>query len=544
MLKQQQNNAALYLRLSRDDGGDVESNSIGNQRAILQKHARDSGFSIIGEYVDDGISGTTFERPSFKRMIEDIESRKISIVLCKDLSRLGRNNALVAYFTEIFFIENRVRFIALNDGIDTALGDNEIMPFKSVINEYYARDISKKIRSAYKAQAQKGNYTGCIPPYGYMKNPDNKYQLIPNPDTAPIIKRMFAMAASGMGTGQIASVFKKEGIINPGAYCRLVLKINRPHTYTDDAHWNTTTVTSIIRNKVYLGHTVSQKQTSTSFKNKSLINRPEDEHIVVLNTHEPIVNQDEFDIAQKVFKIKNRGNKFGFDNIFVGVLKCSDCGSGLAIQYPNESNGRPFFSYSCNRYRQHSKYCTTHYIRYDDVYRIVLESIQEKQRFVKAHAEELETYARKLAEQGADIQLKQMRSDLDRFNKRCGELDVLIKKLFEQVALGTLSQERFQMLSSAYEEEQKMLKEKIVELQDNVADIDGDILDAMRFFDLVRNHSDVTDLSAEILHKFIDSVVVYQAEGKRLDRTQKVVVNFRFIKDDWFLLPIGIANNK
>jgi len=535
MVRQQQSNAAIYLRLSRDDGGDVESNSIGNQRAILQRYAQESGFDIVGEYVDDGISGTTFERVSFKRMIEDIEMGKISIVLCKDLSRLGRNNALVAFYTEIFFIEKRVRFIALNDGIDTAFGDNEIMPFKSVINEYYARDISKKIRSAYKVQAQKGNFTGVVPPYGYMKNPENKYQLIPNPDTAPIIKRMFAMAASGMGTGTIATTLKKECIINPGAYCRLVLKINRPHTYTDNTHWNTTTVTSIIRNKVYLGHTVSQKQTSISFKNKSLINRPEEEHVVVLNTHEPLVDQDEFDIAQKVFKIRNRGNKFGFDNIFVGVLKCSDCGSGLAIQYPSESNGRPFFSYSCNRYRQHSKYCTTHYIRYDDVYQIVLDGIQEKQRFVQAHSEELAQYAQQLADRGADIELKQMRSELEKASKRCAELDILIQKLFEQVALGAIPQGRFDKLSATYEDEQNTLKSKIADLQEKVSDRGSDLQNIMRFFDLVSKHDDVTELNAEILHKLIDSVVVYQAEGKRKDRTQKVVINFRFIKDNWFI---------
>lgn len=535
MLKQQQNNAALYLRLSRDDGGDVESNSIGNQRAILQRYADESGFGVIGEYVDDGISGTTFERPSFKRMIEDIEAGRISIVLCKDLSRLGRNNAMVAYYTEIFFIENRVRFIALNDGIDTAFGDNEIMPFKSVINEYYARDISKKIRSAYKAQAQKGNFAGPVPPYGYLKNPDNKYHLIPNPDTAPVVKRMFAMAASGMGTARIAKALREDGILNPRAYSVQVLGINRPYTYKDDTDWAKTSVAQIIRNKAYLGHTVSQKASTISFKNKTRIKYPEEDFVTVLNTHEPLVEQEEFEIAQKIFSIKNRGNKFGFENIFVGILKCSDCGSGLAIQFPSKSNGRPFFSYSCNRYRQHSKYCTTHYIRYDDIYKLVLDGIQEKQRFVKAHEEELALYAQKLADRGADIELKKMRSDLEKFRKRRDELDILIQKLFEQVALGAIPQERFATLSATYEDEQKTLKSKIAELEENISGRGGDVQNIMRFFELVRKHDEVTELSAAIIHEFIDSVVVYQAEGKRKDRTQKVVINFRFIKDNWFI---------
>jgi len=534
MLIQQQNKAALYLRLSRDDGGDVESNSIGNQRAILQRYAEDSRFNVISEYIDDGISGTTFERPGFKRMIEDIEDAKISIVLCKDLSRLGRNNALVAYFTEIFFIEKRVRFIAVNDQIDTFAGDNEIMPFKSVINEYYARDISKKIRSAYKAQAQKGNFTGPVPPYGYLKNPDNKYHLVPNPDTAPIVKRMFAMAASGMGTARISKALRDGGILSPNAYSAQVLGINRTQTYKDDNDWAKTTVAQIIRNRVYLGHTVSQKASTISFKNKTRIKYPEEDFITVLNTHEALIGQNEFDIAQKIFKIKNRKNKHDFDNIFVGVLKCSDCGSGLAIQFPSNSNGRPYFSYSCNRYRQHSKYCTTHYIRYDDIYRIVLEGIQEKQRFVREHEKDLALYAQQLADRGADIEMKQIRADLEKSQKRCKELDTLIQKLFEQVALGALAQERFATLSQTYELEQKTLKMRIADLQAKLTERGGDVQNITRFFELVRKHDEVTELTPEILHEFLESVVVYQAEGKRLDRTQKVVMNFRFIKDSWF----------
>ena len=540
MLRQQQNNAAIYLRLSRDDGGDVESNSIGNQRAILEKHAQDSGFQIVQEYVDDGISGTTFERPSFKRMIDDIEKGKITIVLCKDLSRLGRHNAMVAYFTEIFFLEKGVRFIALNDGIDTAFGDNEIMPFKSVINEYYARDISKKIRSSYKAQAVKGNYVGVIPPYGYLKNPDNKYQLIPNPDTAPTLKRIFAMAVQGQGTARIAKALKEDGILTPSAYSRQVLGVNRPSTFKVDTDWNKTTVTQIIRNKVYLGHMVSQKSTIVSFKHKKNVQRPEEEHITVLNTHEPLVTQEDFDIAQKIFSIKKRGNKYGFDNIFVGILKCSDCGAGLALGFP--ASHREYFFYSCNRYRQNSKiakYCTSHHIRYTYIHDLVLGDIQEKQKFVKAHTEELALYAQKLADQGADIEIKKARSDLDRACKRRDELDVLMQKLFEQVALGSITQKRFDALSATYEDEQNSLETKIASLQAKINERGGDFRNIMQFFDLVSKHEDVTELTAEILHKLIDCIIVHQAEGTVMgptkNKSQKVVIHYRFIKDNWFI---------
>jgi hypothetical protein len=393
--------------------------------------------------------------------------------------------------------------------------------------------IIKKIRSAYKIQAQKGNFTGPVPPYGYLKNPDNKYQLILNPDTAPLVKRMFAMAASDIGTSRIAKMLKSEGIINPTAYCIQVLGVNRPFTYKDDTDWAKTSISQIISNKVYLGHMISQKASTISFKNKTRIQYNEEDHVTVLNTHEPLVSQDTFDLAQKIFSIRNRGNKYGFENIFVGILKCSDCGSGLSIVFP--TSHKTYFSYCCNRYRQYSTYCTSHYIRYDDVYRLVLESIQEKQRFVKAHADELAIYAQKLADRGADIDLKHMRTELDKSQKRCSELDILIQKLFEQVALGALHQERFEALSATYEEEQKLLKVKIAELQSKVSDRGGDMQNIMRFFDLVRKHDDVTELTAEILHKFIESVVIYQATGKRKDRAQEVIINFRFIKDNWII---------
>jgi DNA invertase Pin-like site-specific DNA recombinase len=532
MIRPQQGMAAMYLRLSRDDGSDVESNSIGNQRSILQRYAQENRFPSVQEYIDDGISGTTFERPGFKRMIADIEEGRITIVLCKDLSRLGRNNAMVAFYTEIFFIEKRVRFIAVNDQIDTHMGDNEIMPFKSVINEFYARDISKKVKSAFKAQAQRGNYTGTVPPYGYRKNPENKYHLIPNPDTAPVVKRIYDMVASGIGTWKIANALAADGILIPSAYNTQVLGVKRMQYRGMETDWRDQTVAQIIRNQVYLGHMVSQKSTTLSFKNQTKVRLPENEHVYILNTHEPLVDQDTFDIAQKVFSIKKRGNRYDFDNIFVGLLKCSDCGSNLALAFP--SNDTKHFSYMCNQYRQKYKQCTTHHIRYNDLYQLVLEGIQDKQQFVKAHEEELALYAQRLADQGADIELKQARFVLDRSQKRHGELDILIQTLFEQVALGTIPQERYKTMSAVYEDEQKAVSVKIAELESQITETRGNTQNIFRFFDLVRKHSEITVLTAEILYALIDSVVVYQAEGIRKGRTQKVVINYRFLGDNWF----------
>jgi len=535
MRKQQQNNAALYLRLSRDDGGDVESNSIGNQRAILQRYAREAGFDIIDEYVDDGWSGTNFDRPSLKRMLGDIDDGKIGIVLCKDLSRFGRNNAMVSYYTELFFPENDIRFVAVNDGIDSAKGDNEIMPFKSIINEYYARDISKKIRSAYKAQALKGAYTGPVPPYGYMKSPENKYLLIPDPETAGVVRRLFGMAASGCAPYTIARTFTDEKILVPNAYNKKKHSVGFKESNITDTCWNPNTIRGFIRNEVYIGHMVSQKQSTKSYKSKKIVRLPEEDRIRVENTHEALVDQETFDLANKCFKAKRMPNKHGFVNIFVGLIKCADCGSGLQYVYPTKSI--PSFGYQCNRYRHYARrLCTSHYIKYDNVYDIVLQKIQQKVRFVNEHRDKLAEYAQKLATQNFDNDLKQVRSEIEKSQRRCRELDFLIQKLFEQNATGVLSDERFVTLSGAYEVEQKALKTKIADLQNRLSEQENSAQDTLRFFNLVSKYTVITELTAENLNDLIDTIVVHAPEGQRSRkaRKQKVEVNFRFIQEKWF----------
>ena len=273
MRTNQQKKAAIYLRLSRDDGGDSESNSIGNQRAMLQKYAQERGFIQCFEYVDDGISGTTFERDGLKRMIRDIEDGKIGAVICKDMSRFGRNNAMVAYYTEIFFPDNDIQFIAVNDNIDTFHGENEIMGFKSILNEYYARDISKKIRSSKKVMAAKGEFVGTIAPYGYQKHPDDCHKLIVDEETAPIVKMIFEMAAKGITTVEIKHHLTNAEILTPLAYIAgKTGKYQTESVKNFPTEWNTQTVISILKNKAYCGHMVQQKYTSKSFKTRKIKN--------------------------------------------------------------------------------------------------------------------------------------------------------------------------------------------------------------------------------------------------------------------------------
>ena len=349
MLKQQANTAGLLCRLSRDDGGDAESNSITTQRQMLRRYAKEQGFQVYDEYIDDGISGTTMDRPGFQRMVRDIEDGKIGIVLCKDLSRLGRNNALVAYYTEIFFPDNDIRLIAIGDGIDTAKGDNEIMPFKSVVNEYYARDISRKIRAAYRTKALNGEFTGPYAPYGYRKNPENPRHLIPDDNATQIVKRIFQMAADGVTPFRIAAQLSREHIPTPNNYfADQGMKVKRPK-YPE---WSKTTVLQILHNRTYLGHLICLKQTTKSFKNKKTVYLPEDKWVVTENTHEPIIDQYTFDIAQKIAHVKKREGKPLMENIFSGLLKCSTCGGGLGLACREENM---YGQYNCNLYRRGTK---------------------------------------------------------------------------------------------------------------------------------------------------------------------------------------------
>lgn len=530
MIRKQANMAALYERLSRDDGGDAESNSIITQRQMLRRYAKEQGFTVYDEYTDDGISGTTFERPSFKRMIRDIEDGKIGVVLCKDLSRLGRNNALVAYYTEIFFPDNDVRFICVSENIDTGKGENEIMPFKSVINEYYARDISRKVRSAYRTKALNGEFTAAFAPYGYLKDPKDKHRLIIDEETAPVVKRIFEMAFEGLTPYKIARQLSADKVRTPRAY--LAHKFGKyqncfPAKYPED--WSNTTIMAILQNRVYLGNMVANKSTTKSFKNRKQVAIPEAEWIEVKKTHEPIIDEHLFHTAQKVVRVKKRENSKGEPNIFAGLLKCSDCGAGLGY-VKGKTEGHQG-AYNCNVYRKkNSRYCTAHYITHKALYQIVLEDIKRNAQIAKQYEDELSEYAKKVAGGNDNGKCKRLQKDLDKLKQRDTELDTIIKKLFEQNALGVISDERFLTMSAEYEAEQKQTAGQIAELEAQLNKRDCEVNNTAKFLDIVRKYSEITELTAPILNDLIDSIIVYNAEGRgRKNRKQKIEINYKFV---------------
>jgi DNA invertase Pin-like site-specific DNA recombinase len=502
--------AALYCRLSRDDGMDTESNSIGNQRELLVRFAGENNILVIGDYVDDGISGTTFERPSFRRMVEDIESGAVNTVIVKDLSRLGRNNAMVAYYTEMFFPQNDIRFIAVNDGIDTFRGENEIMGFKSILNEYYARDISKKIRSSFRVKAQKGDFIGTNAPYGYKKDPENKNKLVPDPTAAEVVKRIFSLAASGKSTVQIKTILTNEEILTPKSYLfeqtgKYGTEINREYPCA----WTARTLSHMLRNRVYLGDMVSGKQTIKSFKQKKRINLEAEMWIAVPNTHEAIIDNDTFEAVQKQLGKHRPVKQCSIDNVFVGKVVCADCGFHLAY-----SQGRLI----CNGYKRHSKSCSPHSITYETLTEIVKNELKIVAEYAKKNEPKLLEYARDIIENKTGKNAFSKEKELKNITSRLKEIDDIIANLLEQNTTGMLTSERFINLLDRYENETKNLSEKKkgveFENQKKAATFDLSFI------------TEIDTLAPEIINLFIEKIIVHEKDRQK--KTQKLEISLNF----------------
>jgi DNA invertase Pin-like site-specific DNA recombinase len=522
--------AALYCRLSRDDGGDAESNSIATQRMMLQRYAKEHGFTIQDEYIDDGFSGTNFQRPNFQRLIADIENGKIGVVLCKDLSRLGRNNALVAYYTEMFFPDNDVRFVAINDAIDTSQGDNEIMPFKSVINEYYARDISKKVRSAKRTRAQNGEHHCGRAPYGYMKSPADKHKLVINEETAQIVRWMFEMASEGLSIYSIATRLYKTKIITPSAYVFQQTGGFQSKVYADCPHaWHAQSVKSILSSQIYIGNMVNHRQTTKSFKNRKVFNVPKDEWIIVEHTHEPIVSAEQFEKVQRLLSIKKRENIRHGTNMFAGLLFCADCGRHLYYQSSMRIRGGGG-GFNCDTYRHHTRVgadrrCSSHSIGYNALRDAVLANIND---VIRGSINQDECLERMAANQNDDA--SDDRKALERLKYRDNELKLLIKRVFEQNTLGRISDDTFSELYAAYQTEQKEVRAKIEELETKLTEWKNESGQADRFIEAIKRYTEITRLTREVLVDFTEKIVVYEAMGNhRKGRQQTVDIYYRFV---------------
>jgi len=460
-------------------------------------------------------------------MVSDIESGKIGVVLCKDMSRLGRNNAMVAYYTEIFFPEYDVRFIAISDGIDTMKGENEMMAFRSVINEYYARDISKKIKAAYHTKAQNGEFIGSYAPYGYLRDPDNKNHLIVNTETAENVKSIFRWAVEGLSPYKISRRLMETEVLTPRAYLSAQTGKYKDSFFKEwMSDWSPLTVASIIKNRVYLGHIVGNKSTNKSFKIKKQIRIPESEWIETKNTHEPIIDEETFELAQKVAKTKKRDNN-GKPNIFAGLIKCSDCGYSLVYVQKEYAHGG---AYNCGQYRHRTRKCTAHYIPHKHLYQLVLEDIQKNAQTAKQYETKLAEYVSHLSNEDSEQKEKKLKREFEKAKQRDSELNIITKQLFEKNALGILTDEQFLSMSAEYTAEHNSLKVKIAELETELAACDDCESNTKKFLDLVRKYSDITELDVKVLNNLIDRIVIYNPEtNARKNRKQKVDIYYKFV---------------
>ena len=505
---------ALYCRLSQDDGIEGDSNSIQNQKSILRKFAEDHHFPSPCFYVDDGFSGGNFQRPAFQQMISDMENGEIGIIVTKDLSRLGRNQLHTGLYIEERFPMFGVRYIAINDNVDTDSSEsNDLMPFKNLFNEWFIRDTSRKIRAVLKAKAERGERLGTRTPYGYRKDPDTK-KLIVDDEAAAIVRRIFAMCASGSGPSQIARILKKEQILTPTMYAYTRYGIT--HTCLDTAHpynWSDSAIANLLENEIYLGNTINMKHSSRSYKDKRRVEHPREECLVFENTHPALITREVWDVVQRVRKNKRRLTKMEEQNKYSGLVFCADCGSNMVLHRAHTMSAS-YNHFTCRTYKKDGEACTGHYIRECVLDEVVLEDLRRVTAMAREHPEKFAAYIG--SKQSAELQreIRRQERELAAMRKRKAELDAIFKKLYEDSVLGRITTEQFQMLSGSYTEEQNLITVGIPQKESEIQHLRETVSGTDSFLDKAKRYTDITELTPELLRLFIEKIVVHEKEVK------------------------------
>ena len=528
---------ALYCRLSQDDMLAGESNSITNQKAILLKYAQDNGFSNPQFYVDDGFSGTNFNRPDFIRMMNDVESGKVETVITKDLSRFGRDYLKTGEYIEIVFPDYDVRYIAINDNVDTFKSENELMAFKNIFNDWFARDTSKKIKAVFKAKGMSGKHLSS-PIYGYMKSETDKNLWVIDEETAPVVRKIFKLCIDGYGPTQIARILTEEGIPTPTAYAKSKGR-NTGHPNARLHRWGEQTVDHILEKAEYAGHTVNFRTHTKSYKSKKRIDNPKEEWVIFENTHEPIISQHDFDLVQELRKNKRRVQRCGEVNPFSGMVYCADCGSKMYLcrsKYLNDDQEH----LKCSTYAGDKESCTAHYIRTIVLKEIVLKELNKLLITVKENEDMFVREAMNSSAEKHFSEVKRARKMLAQAKKRISELDKLFTRLYEDNVSGKISDERFAMMSKGYEDEQSKLKQAVNEFTKFIETNEQKHTDVEQFLKIVRNRTEITELTPEIMHEFIEKIVVHAPDKSSGHRKQKIEIHFRFnvaktevVADSW-----------
>jgi len=535
-MKQSNNNkksrdvtAFLYERLSRDDNMDGESYSIGNQKKLLIKVAKEKGYTNLVHFFDDGISGVTMDRPGFADMIQQLEQGKAAAVFVKDLSRLGRNYIEVGRLTEEFFPNHDIRLVAVSDNIDTDEGENELAPIRNLFNEWYARDISKKRRISNKIKGNAGEPMGQ-PPYGYVKDPENPKRWIVDEEAAQVVRRIYRMTLEGVGTEQIAAKLEEDGILTPRAYWHSK-GINRPGKVKDlpPTHWNSSSVIKMLSVQEYCGDILNFKTYSKSYKNKKRLENDRENWAIFKDVHEPIIERAVFEqVQQKRGKMRKRQAKDGERSMFSGLLVCADCGSNLHFHF---NQGNPEIKYfNCSNYKGNRGTCgSTHYVRVDFLEQVVLGEIRRLTKYAGLYEDdflkEVIGHSRQAEETERRLKEKELKSLLTRDD----ELDGLFERIYEDNVSGKLSDDRFAKMSRRYEEEQKELSEKIKKLRTEIDRQNSRATSTDMFVSIVRKYTRARKLTPRMLNELVEKIEVYNAEKIDGEWVQRLRIHYNCV---------------
>lgn len=525
-------NTALYMRLSRDDENYGDSVSIETQRTILQQFAKDNDLHVVGEYIDDGWSGTTFERPNFKRMMEDVDAGRVNCIVTKDLSRFGRDHIMVGYYLEYEFPEKQVRYIAVSENEDTKKGLSDFVPFKNLFNEWFAKDTSRKVKTALHAKFAAGERTFAYAPLGYIRHPEIKNAIVIDVETHWIIKKIFDLAYHGAGAAKIARVLVEEHVPTAG-WLNYQRYGTFAHIYEGQPEeksyaWTLAQVKSILKDETYIGNSVHNKQSNISYKNKKKVRKPEEEWFRVENTHEAIISRKVFEQVQEQIASRRRQQKDATTQIFSGLVKCADCGWSMRFG-TNRQNSKPYSHYTCSQYGQGLRQCSAHYIRYDFLYHYVLTRIQDLSRQAQLDETELLHRLLKGSEQELAANAKRQSAELTRAEKRRTEVDRKFAKLYEDRSDGRITEYNFNMMSQKYQTEQQELTEKIERLSTELESEKQTTVDAETWISLLKQYANPSELTAELLNTLIEKIVIHEATTVDGMREQNIDIYYRLI---------------
>ena len=515
---------ALYCRLSQDDGLDGDSNSIQNQKKILEQYAIDHRFPNPQFYVDDGYSGASFNRPDFQRMMADMEDGKIGIIITKDLSRLGRNQLHTGLYIEERFPQFGVRYIAINDNVDTENAESsELMPFKNLFNEWFVRDTSRKIRAVQRAKAERGERLGTRAPYGYRKNESAKGRLLVDEEAAAVVRRIFSLCAAGNGPSQIARILRREQVLCPAMYA--YQRFGSGHSGLDMSkpyNWNSDTVASMLENELYIGNTLNMKYSTKSYKDRRKVEHPREDCMVIEGSHEAIIDRETWNIVQRARQNRRRPTKMEELNKYSGLVVCADCGSVMVLHRAHTMSAS-YNHFTCRTYKKDGTLCTAHYIRECILDDVVLEDLRRVTAMAREHTQEFAAYIG--SRQSAEIrkEARGLERELTAMKKRSRELDSIFKRLYEDSVLGRITAEQFQTLSGSYTQEMEVLNRAIPEKETALQRLREQVSGTDHFISLAKRYTDIQELTPELLRLFIRKIVVHEKDVKWSKHAQQTV---------------------